>query len=152
MIPLCTDDRCSFPMHTLVTAVIDSQGGSSLLTKILNRLAVCSSADTLSRFINHKSALQLQHLRSNLATDSFTVVSVDNIDYLHSYARVCQNNQKSSWHGNTVQVVQPLPSLSLPKVATASPDSISNEPELPLSSTLPEQEAFQSPIIQINHK
>ena len=36
----CTDDRCSFPLHTLVTDLVDSQGGSALLIKILNRLGV----------------------------------------------------------------------------------------------------------------
>ena len=41
-------------------------------------------------------------------------VSADNLDFLHSFARVFCGNQKSSWHGTTVQVVQPLPSLSLP--------------------------------------
>ena len=37
-----------------MTDLIESQGGSSVLIKILNRLGVCSSADTLSRFIQHK--------------------------------------------------------------------------------------------------
>ena len=41
--------------------------------------------------------------------NSFTVASADNLDYLHSYARVYCGEQKSSWHGTTVQVVQPQP-------------------------------------------
>ena len=49
-----TDDRCSMPMHTLMTDLVESQGGSSVLVKTLNRLGVCSSADTLARFIQHK--------------------------------------------------------------------------------------------------
>ena len=49
--------------------------------------------------------------------ESFTVVTADNIDYLHSYARVCKHNQKSSWHGTSVQLVQPRPSLSLATVS-----------------------------------
>jgi hypothetical protein len=44
--------------------------------------------------------------------NSFTVASADNLDYLHSYARVYCGEQKSSWHGTTVQVLQPQP-LSL---------------------------------------
>ena len=37
----CTDDCCSLPLHTLVTDVVESQGGSALLIKILNRLGMC---------------------------------------------------------------------------------------------------------------
>ena len=47
----CTDDRCSMPLHTLMTDVEESQGGSALLVQILNCLGVCVSADTLSRFV-----------------------------------------------------------------------------------------------------
>ena len=43
----CTDDRCSLPLHMLVADVIESQGGSALLIRILNRLGLCASADTL---------------------------------------------------------------------------------------------------------
>ena len=32
----CTDDRCSFPLHTLVTDVVESQGGSTLLIKFIS--------------------------------------------------------------------------------------------------------------------
>ena len=55
------------PMHILMTDLIESQGGSSVLIRLLNRL----------------------------------VVSADNLDFLHSFARVFCGNQKSSWHGTT---------------------------------------------------
>ena len=55
MILYCTDDRCSLPLHTLITDVIDSQGGTALLIKILNRFGVCASLDTLLRFVQYKS-------------------------------------------------------------------------------------------------
>ena len=42
-------------------------------------------------------------------------MSADNLDFMHSFARVFCGNQRSSWHGTTVQVAQPLPSLSLPE-------------------------------------
>ncbi len=41
MLLFCTDDRCSTLMHVLVTDVVDSQGGSALLIRLLNRLGVC---------------------------------------------------------------------------------------------------------------
>ena len=57
----CTDDQCSLPLLTLVTDMIESQGGSSLLVKILNRLWVCASSDTLSRFIHYKVGKKESH-------------------------------------------------------------------------------------------
>ena len=115
VIMFITDERCSMPMHTLMTDMVESQGGSSVLVKTLNRLGVCSSADTLARFIQHRRSncekTNLKHLKS----DAFTVVSADNIDFLHSFSRVFCGNHKASWHGTTVQITQPLPSLSLPE-------------------------------------
>ena len=53
-IMFCADDRCSMPMHTLVTDLVDSQGGTTFLIQALNKLGVCSSQDTLKRFIQSK--------------------------------------------------------------------------------------------------
>ncbi len=109
----CSDDRCSLPLHTLVTDVVDSQGGSALLIRILNRLGVCSSLDTLSRYIQYHVTKSKDLTGSGLNPASFTVVSADNIDFLHSFARVFCGKQTSSWHGTSIQAAQPLPSLSL---------------------------------------
>ena len=43
---------------------------------------------------------------SEYPDSAFTVASTDNLDYLH---RVYCGKQQSSWHGTTVQVVQPQP-------------------------------------------
>ena len=40
VIMFITDDRCSMPMHTLLTDMVESQGGSSVLVRTLNRLGV----------------------------------------------------------------------------------------------------------------
>ena len=104
----CTDDRCSVPLHTLIADIVDSLGGSSLLLRILNRLGVCASSDTLSRFIQHNvQSKRTGETEPDLDQQEFTVVSADNIDFLHSYARVFSGKQNSSWHGTTVQAVQP---------------------------------------------
>ena len=83
-----TDDRCSMPMHTLMTDLVESQGGSSVLVKTLNRLGVCSSADTLARFMQHKRSTSEQHQLRHMSKDAFTVVSADNLDFMHSFARI----------------------------------------------------------------
>ena len=41
-------------MHNLITDIIVSYGGSTVLIHTLNRLGVCSSADTLARSIQYR--------------------------------------------------------------------------------------------------
>ena len=39
------DDRCLQPLHILIADIVDSQEGSALLHKTLNRLGVCVSQE-----------------------------------------------------------------------------------------------------------
>ena len=123
MVVFCTDNRCSF--HTLVTDMVDSQGGSDLLIKLLNRFGVCSSVDTLSRFMQYKvKDTSFESNSKHLKPESF-ICSADNIDFLHSYSTVFKGSQKSSWHGTSIQAVQPLPSLEADIEIPSSLESIS---------------------------
>ena len=106
----CTDERCSFPLHTLLADMVESQGGSQLLIRILNRFGICASSDTLARFIQHK--VKSMSRPKFQKPESFTIVSADNIDFQLSFTRVFCGKQTSSWHGTSIQAVQPLPSLS----------------------------------------
>ena len=135
-IMFCTDDRCSMPMHTLLTDTIESQGESALLIKILNRLGVCASADTLSRFVQYKASTFSKNKLKSLSPDSFTVVSADNIDFMHSFARVLCGSQTSSWHGTTVQAIQPLPYLSAHETPDSNPASYANTTALQVGMDL----------------
>ena len=104
----CTDDRCSTPLHMLVTDTTDRCGGSTELIRILKRLGVCASSDTLARCIQHKVEERQRWGPEQDCVESLpTIISVDNIDFQNSYSRVFCGKQKSSWHGTTVQVVQP---------------------------------------------
>ncbi len=78
-----------------------------MIVRILNRLGVCSSADTLARSIQYR----VREREQECSPDTLTVISADNIDFLHSYARVFCGKQTSSWHGTTVQAVQPKPGM-----------------------------------------
>lgn len=91
----CIIEDYTIPLHTLITDVIDGQGGSAMLIKILNRLGVCASADTLSRYIQHKCTNRTDAIHQYLSSDSFTVVSAN-----------------SSTHATSIQAVQPMSSLS----------------------------------------
>ena len=66
------------------------------------------------------------------------VASVDNIDYVHRYARVYCGKQQSSWHGTTIQIVQPQPTVLIDRetgtqaeTTTNSDTYTPNEPESP---------------------
>ena len=52
----CTNDRCYTPVHNIITDIVDGLGGSTFFIKILNRLGICSSADTLARSIKFRVA------------------------------------------------------------------------------------------------
>ncbi len=123
-----TDDHCSIPMHVLLADIVESQGGSALLHRILNRVGVCASADTLSRFMQHKIRTPNREADRNTDEDSFTVISADNIDFVHKYARVVKGKHTSSWHGTTVQAVQPQPSLCINSCTKPHPASRSGFP------------------------
>ena len=68
---------------------------------------MCASADTHARYIQYR--IQQKKEEGPLhgyCNNAFTVVSADNLDFVHSYARVYCGKQESSWHGTTVQFVQ----------------------------------------------
>ena len=69
----CTDDGCSIPMHTLMTDIVENQGGSLVLVRVLKRFGVCSSADTLARFVQFKRTVSDQHHFKYLSKDAFTL-------------------------------------------------------------------------------
>lgn len=79
-----------------MTDLVECQGGSSVLVKVLNWRGVCLSADTLARFIQHKQSTSDQHQFKHILKDVFIVVTADNLDFMHSFARVFCGYQKSS--------------------------------------------------------
>ena len=76
-----TNWRCSIPLHILLTDLVDAQGGSSELVRTLNRLGAIASADTHQRYAQFLVEKKLEAGVISELDDSFTVVSVDNIDF-----------------------------------------------------------------------
>ena len=69
-----------------------------------NRVATCAVARRIANGI-----------RAELTPQTFTVVSIDNIDILQRHAMVSSTESKRSWHGTSVQCVQPMPeSITIP--------------------------------------
>ena len=79
------------------------------MTLVLNRLGGAASLDSLNR---HMCAVALQRKAKGLLRDinsrEFTIASTDN-DFLQSHASVYAGSQHRSWHGTSIQVVQPQP-------------------------------------------
>ena len=69
-----------------------------------HRVATCAVARRMSNGIC-----------AELTPHTFTVVSIDNIDILQRHAMVSTTESKRSWHGTSVQCVQPMPeSIKIP--------------------------------------
>ena len=101
-----TDSRCNIPLHTLLTDVVDTHGTQELI-QILNPFGTISSGDTHARYVDF-IVKNTKHKQHNINED-FLVASLDNIHFLRGYAAVYCGDQLRSWHGTTIQVIQPKP-------------------------------------------
>ena len=55
-----------------ITDLIEGQGGSTTLIRMLNQLGVCASPDTLARYIQAKVSNQETRIAQRLSKHSFT--------------------------------------------------------------------------------
>ena len=106
-----TDSRCNVPLHTLLTDVVDTHGGTQELIQILNRFGAISSGDSHARYVDF-IVKSTKHKHHNINFEDFLVASLDNIDFLRSYAAVYCGDQLRSWHGTTIQIIQPKPTTA----------------------------------------
>ena len=80
--------------------------------QILNRLGCVNSPDTHDKFvIQHAEANRESSMWNDLPSETFTIASVDNFDVLQSYSAVYCGDQQRSYHGTTIQLVQPDPNI-----------------------------------------
>lgn len=98
------------PLQYLLSDAVLCLGGSTELLKILNRIGAVSSLDTHDRVATYAVSERIaQGICSELQPQTLTVTSIDNIDILQHHAMVSSTESKRSWHGASVQCVQPLP-------------------------------------------
>ena len=106
-----TNSQCSCPLHTLLTDAIETCHGSGQLVKLLNRLGAYASADTHARYVQYRVELSKQKdVMDDYSSEAFSVVSVDNLHFIHSFARIYSGKLQLNWHGTTIQIVLPNPS------------------------------------------
>ena len=77
-----------------------------MLIKVLNWLCVCACT---ARYIQHKNSYRTDAFHAYLSTDCFTIISADNVDFMHSYAHI----GNSSTHATSMQADQLQPFLSV---------------------------------------
>ena len=110
VLQFCTNSTCSAPLHILLTESVICHGGTLELVRILNRLGAAASIETVNRLATHVVQTRLsQGIKPDLEPNKLAVVSIDNIDILQPYAFVSCQDATRSWHGTSVQCVQPLP-------------------------------------------
>ena len=102
------------PLQFLLTDATLCMGGSTKLVKILNRVGAAVSLDTYEHLATLVATQRIQlGIHSELVNDTLTNASIDNIDILQRHAMVSSSQSKRSWHGTSVQCVQPMPSTRL---------------------------------------
>ena len=92
---------------------------SRQLIKILNRLGATSSNNTHDHFVTHKVQVQQEKsVLDDLSAEVFTVATVDNFDVLRSRSAVYCGDQHRSYHGTTIELVQPNAMIEIPNGRT----------------------------------
>uniref|UniRef100_A0A1X7UL74 Uncharacterized protein n=2 Tax=Amphimedon queenslandica TaxID=400682 RepID=A0A1X7UL74_AMPQE len=110
----CANQQFLSPLHYILADTIELYGGSRKLMKLFNRLGIVCSTDTHDRIVTEIAENErAKQVSQSLIPNAFTVTSVDNIDILKSHAAVYCGDQGRSYHGTTIQIVQPNPLLLL---------------------------------------
>ena len=82
--------------------------------RFLNCLGVCVSPETHARYLQYRVKKRMaEGPMAGFPNDAFMIASADNLDFVHSHARVYCGKQQSSWHETTVQITQPQPTSNV---------------------------------------
>ena len=80
----------------------------------MNRIGVAASLDTANRLCTEMVIKRQQRgIVRELNPKALAIASIDNINVLQPHATVSATDATRSWHGTSVQAVQPRPSFNL---------------------------------------
>ena len=106
----CTNTQCSMPFHALLTEATLCHGSTQELVHILNQVGVVASIDTNQRLATQVVQARIANgILPEIDKRALSIISIDNIDILQPHAFVSCTDATRSWHGTSVQCVQPLP-------------------------------------------
>ena len=97
------------PLQYLLADAVFCMGGSTELVKMLNRIGAIASLDTHDRMATLVVTQRINKGIHNELVSNTLTISIDNIDILQRHAMVSSAQTKRSWHGTSVQCVQPMP-------------------------------------------
>ena len=105
-----TNTMCTMPFHFTLTEAILCHGGSSELVNLFNKLGIVSSLDTNNRIATSIVEMRTKEgIKPLLSQGALSIISIDNVDILQPHAIVSSLDATRSWHGTSVQCIQPLP-------------------------------------------
>ena len=105
------NDHFKYPFQIIHAGIIKQLTNSTKLLEMFNQGGWCVGLKTYDRFLGEVVASKSE-IPKSLYNNTFTVVTVDNIDSLSPYAAVTLANQEKggrSWHGTSVMAQQPMP-------------------------------------------
>ena len=105
------NDHFNYPFQIIHAGIIKQLSNSIKLLEMFNQSGWCVGLKTYERFLGEVVSNKSK-IPKSLCDNTFTVVTVDNIDSLSPYAAVTLSNQEKggrSWHGTSVMAQQPMP-------------------------------------------
>ena len=117
----CMNPRCNVPFHITLTDTIITQGGSTELCTILNRIGAAASVEAHKKLMDSiVTKREKDGMEGELTKGALNIVSIDNIDILQPGAQVYHSVHHRSWHGTSVHVFNP----DLPHIQSKPAESV----------------------------
>ncbi|PIK61676.1 hypothetical protein BSL78_01380 [Apostichopus japonicus] len=119
------DDKCGYPIHTLLGETVHGLGGSDELVRILNRFGIVSS---LSKIRDYELDYIYMRLKKYgwgnvLSKYAFSFATVDNVDKSSVHASVKAGGGPRGIHATSYQIVEPQPTKLTNAVSDETSDS-----------------------------